>query len=134
MANDFILRNASIAGHSGEAADIAIRDGVIAEIAPRIASDALSEDVGGRLVVPGFVDSHVHLDKSCLLDRCAIEQGTLQEAISKVAAAKRGFTEEDVYARAARTLEKAILQGTTAMRTHVEVDDRRQRRNSRPFA
>jgi cytosine deaminase len=124
MANDFILRNASIAGRGREVADIAIRDGVIAEIAPRIASDALSEDVGGRLVVPGFVDSHVHLDKSCLLDRCAIEQGTLQEAISKVAAAKRSFTEEDVYARAARTLEKAILQGTTAMRTHVEVDAR----------
>ena len=97
---------------------------MIGEIAPRIASDALSEDVGGRLVVPGFVDSHIHLDKSCLLDRCAIEQGTLQEAISKVAAAKRGFTEEDVYARATRTLEKAILQGTTAMRTHVEVDAR----------
>jgi cytosine deaminase len=124
MANDFILRNATIAGRNDGMTDIAIRDGVIAEIAPRIASDALSEDVGGRLVVPGFVDSHVHLDKSCLLDRCAIEQGTLQEAISKVAAAKCGFTEDDVYARATRTLEKAILQGTTAMRTHVEVDAR----------
>ncbi len=42
----------------------------------------------------------------------------------KVAAAKRGFTEDDVYARAQRTLEKAILQGTTRMRTHVEVDPR----------
>jgi cytosine/creatinine deaminase len=124
MANDFILRNATIAGRGHDTADIAIRDGVIVDIAQRIASDALSEDVDGRLVVPGFVDSHVHLDKSCLLDRCAIEQGTLQEAIAKVAAAKRGFTEEDVYARATHTLEKAILQGTTAMRTHVEVDAR----------
>jgi cytosine/creatinine deaminase len=124
MANDFIIRNARIAGSGQPNSDIVIRDGVIAEIAPRIASDALSEDVGGRLVVPGFVDSHIHLDKSCILDRCTIEQGTLQEAIGQVAAAKRGFTEEDVYARAARTLEKAILQGTTAMRTHVEVDAR----------
>ena len=48
----------------------------------------------------------------------------MQEAIAQVAAAKRDFTEEDVHARAARTLEKAILQGTTAMRTHVEVDAR----------
>jgi cytosine/creatinine deaminase len=124
MAHDFILHNATIAGRDGLTFDIAIRDGVIGEIAPRIASDARSEDVGGRLVLPGFVDSHIHLDKSCILDRCRIEQGTLQEAISQVAAAKRGFTEEDVYARAARTLEKAILQGTTAMRTHVEVDAR----------
>ncbi len=124
MANDFILRNAAIAGRDGQTFDIAIHDGMIGEIAPRLASDAQSEDVGGRLVLPGFVDSHIHLDKSCILDRCSIEQGTLQEAISQVAAAKRGFTEEDVYARAARTLEKAILQGTTAMRTHIEVDAR----------
>src|ERR1700753_483900 len=124
MANDFVLRNARIAGRGGETFDIACRDGVIEEIAPRIASDAQSEDAGGRLVLPGFVDRHIHLDKSCIRDRCHIEQGTLKEAIAQVAAAKRGFTEEDVYARASRTLEKAVLQGTTAMRTHVEVDAR----------
>ena len=124
MASDFIFRNARIAGRGAQTVDIACREGVIKEIAPRIASDAQSEDIGGRLVLPGFVDSHIHLDKSCILDRCKIEQGTLTEAIAQVAAAKRGFTEEDVYARASRTLEKAILQGTTAMRTHVEVDAR----------
>ena len=48
----------------------------------------------------------------------------MQEAIAEVAAAKRAFTEEDVYARGRRTLEKAIVQGTTRMRTHVEVDPR----------
>jgi cytosine deaminase len=124
MDNDFILRNARIIDRGGETFDIACQDGVIREIAPRIASEAQSEDAGGRLVLPGFVDSHIHLDKSCILDRCHIEQGTLKEAIAQVAAAKRAFSEEDVYARAAGTLEKAILQGTTAMRTQVEVDAR----------
>lgn len=124
MAFDFILRNARIAGRSGEPVDIAIKDGRIANIAPAITDDAPSEDAGGRLVVPGFVDTHIHLDKSCILDRCRSEQGTLQEAIAQVAAAKRAFTEDDVYARGRRTLEKAILQGTTHMRTHVEVDPR----------
>ena len=124
MAEDFILRNSVIAGRGAQRFDIATRDGVIAEIAPHIVSDARSEDAGGHLVLPGFVDSHIHLDKSCILDRCRLEHGTLQEAIGQVAAAKRGFTEEDVHARASRTLEKAILQGTTAMRTHVEVDAR----------
>ena len=124
MSDDFVLRNARVAGRGGEIFDILSRDGVIAEIAPRIATDARSEDVGGRLMLGGFVDSHIHLDKSCILDRCHIRHGTLEEAISQVAAAKRAFTEEDVYARASRTLEKAILQGTTAMRTHVEVDAR----------
>ena len=48
----------------------------------------------------------------------------LEEAIAEVAAAKRDFTEDDVYTRGRRTLEKAIVQGTTRMRTHVEVDPR----------
>lgn len=124
MSDDFLLRNVTIAGRGRDVFDIAIRDGVIRDIATHISSDAPSEDAAGRLAVPGFVDSHIHLDKSCILDRCTIEQGTLQEAIAQVAAAKRGFSEDDVYARAKRTLEKAVLQGTTAMRTHVEVDAR----------
>ena len=72
----------------------------------------------------GFVETHIHLDKSCILDRCKSREGTLAEAIAEVAAAKRGFTEDDIYERARRTLEKAILQGTMRMRTHVEVDPR----------
>jgi cytosine/creatinine deaminase len=74
-------------------------------------------------VIPGLVESHIHLDKSCILDRCPVH-GTLQDAIAAVATAKRAFTEADVYARARRTLEKAIVQGTTRMRTHVEIDPR----------
>jgi len=41
-----------------------------------------------------------------------------------VAAAKRAFSEDDIYQRARRTLERAILQGTMRMRSHVEVDPR----------
>ena len=124
MSLDFILRNASIQGRDGAACDIAISGGKIADIQSSIAADALAEDVGGRLVTAGFVETHIHLDKSCILDRCKSEQGTLKEAIEQVAAAKRNFTEDDVYARARRTLEKAIFQGTMRMRTHVEIDPR----------
>jgi cytosine deaminase len=74
--------------------------------------------------VPGFVETHIHLDKSCLLGRCNCANGTLAEVISEVSRAKRDFTEEDVYARASQTLEKAIKHGTNRMRTHVEVDPR----------
>jgi cytosine deaminase len=124
MPLDLVLRRALLAGQPGGTMDIAIAGGRIAAIAPLISADAPAEDLGGRLVVPGFVDTHIHLDKSCILDRCRAEQGTLEEAIAQVAAAKRAFTEDDVYARASRTLEKAIVQGTTRMRTHVEVDPR----------
>ena len=74
------------------------------------------------LVSPGFIETHIHLDKSCILDRCKAEKGDLEEAIGEVAKAKRAFTPEDVYGRARRTLEKAILNGTTHMRTQLEVD------------
>ena len=102
--------------------DIGIAGGRIAAIAPELAAEGETIDLGGRLVSPGFVETHIHLDKSCILDRCKSERGDLEEAIAEVAKAKAAFTPEDVHARAKRTLEKAILQGTTHMRTHLEVD------------
>ena len=120
---DLVLRRALVAGQDGPPVDIGIRGGLIAALATRIDSDGRVEDLAGRLVLPGFVESHVHLDKSCLLDRVG-NAASLPLAIAEVAAAKRDFTVEDVYARGRRTLEKAIAQGTTRMRTHVEADPR----------
>lgn len=73
--------------------------------------------------MPGFVETHLHLDKACILDRCRVD-GTLADAIAGVAVAKRAFTEADVHARAETVLKKAIPQGTMRIRTHVEVDPR----------
>jgi cytosine/creatinine deaminase len=119
---DFILRNARAIGAENALTDIGIADGRIAVIAPGLAADGEAIDLGGRLVSPGFVETHIHLDKSCILDRVKSEKGDLEEAIAEAAKAKAGFTPDDVHARAVRTLEKAILQGTTHMRTHLEVD------------
>ena len=79
-------------------------------------------NLGGRLVLPGLIETHIHLDKACILTRCQLREGTLAEAISQTRLAKAGFTEADVYARGAAVLEQAIAQGTTHMRTHVEID------------
>ena len=120
---DLILRNARIAGRENEPpADIAIEGGRVAAIEPGLAAEGDEIDVGGRLVSPGFIETHIHLDKSCLLDRCKSVQGTLEEAIQEVAKAKQSFQPEEVRERAVKTLEKSILQGTTHMRTHLEVD------------
>ena len=123
MGLDLILRNARLAGR-GETLDIGIAGGRIAALARNLGGEAPEQLLDGRLVLAGFVETHIHLDKSCILERCRSEQGTLNEAIAEVAAAKRAFTQDDVYARARRTLEKAILHGTMRMRTHVEVDPR----------
>lgn len=122
-ALDLVFRQAVIRGHD-QPRDIGIKAGRIAAIAPRIVADVPEVVVDGRAVLPGFVDSHIHLDKACLLGRCGHIHGGLGEAIAAVAAMKRDFTVGDVYERGARVLAKAIAKGTTRMRTHVEVDPR----------
>jgi cytosine deaminase len=125
VAFDLILRNARLA--DGDAArpsvDIAIADGRIAAIAHRIASDGENVDAGGRLVSPGLVESHFHLDKARILERCAPPKDRRAgDHMKRTAAIKHTFTVEDVYARARDTLEQCLLNGVTHMRTHVEVD------------
>jgi cytosine deaminase len=128
MSFDTILRNGRIAGLEQQPVDIGVRDGRIAAIGPGLETGPShgTREIAleGRLLIAGFVETHIHLDKSCISDRCACRTGTLKEAIETVAAAKLAFTEDDIHARARRTLEKAIVQGTTRMRTHVEVDPR----------
>jgi cytosine deaminase len=73
-------------------------------------------------VTPGLVDAHVHLDKALLGARAPSREGTVAEAIRVTGAAKRSFTRQDIADRARRVLDMAVRQGTTAMRSHVEVD------------
>jgi cytosine deaminase len=119
---ELLLTGCRRAGHA-TLADIGVRAGRIAEIGDLTghpAQRALA--VAGRLVVPGFEDAHVHLDKAFLLDRAPSREGTLAEAIRLTGEAKRGFTVEDIRARARAVLDRAVSHGTTAMRSHVEVD------------
>src|SRR5450631_2891599 len=120
---DLIIRNACILQDDQlRVVDIGIAGGAIAAVAPALPADARECDAAGCLVVPGLIETHIHLDKTCILDRCRIEEGTVAEAVRETAAAKRGFTVEDVYARARQTLERCISHGTMRMRTHVELD------------
>jgi cytosine deaminase len=102
--------------------DIGIAAGRIAVLAPSLSADAPVIDAGGCLVVPGLVETHIHLDKTCILDRCTASEGSVAEAVRETSKAKIAFTPEDVYARGSRTLEKCLVMGTMRMRTHVEVD------------
>ena len=120
---DLIIREARVL-QEGELrnVDIGLQDQRIAAISSALAADGPELKAEGCLVVPGLIETHIHLDKTCILDRCRIEEGTVAEAVRETAAAKRGFTVEDVYARGSRTLERCITQGTMRMRTHVELD------------
>ncbi|MER0239971.1 amidohydrolase family protein [Fulvimarina sp. MAC8] len=117
----WVLRNALLAGRE-RLVDILVSGPKIAEIGPQLETSAPVIDAKGMLVSCGFADSHIHLDKACINDRCRNEAGTLAGAIASVAQAKKGFDAEDIYRRGRQVIEKAIVQGTNLMRTHVEID------------
>ncbi|MEK1862181.1 amidohydrolase family protein (plasmid) [Rhizobium leguminosarum] len=123
MAIDFVIRNARLAGLT-EPTDIAFEAGRIAAIAPGFVCDAPHYDAGEKFACAGLIETHIHLDKAGIISRCNLCTGTLAEAISETSRAKAAFTEEDVYARAAAVVEKAILNGTIRLRTFVEIDPR----------
>jgi len=124
VAFDLILRNVRLAnGGPGATADIAVAEGRIAVIGPGLSGDGETIDAGGRLVSPGLVESHFHLDKSRILDRVApLEDRRATDYMKRVSSVKNSFTPEDIYARARQTLEQCLVNGVMTMRTHVEVD------------
>lgn len=121
---DLILRNARLPHAHPDAPllDIGIQAGRVVALQPNLPAQAESRDLQGRLTTAGLVESHIHLDKACVLDRTAPEPGRQADAIRRTSAVKHDFTAEDVHARASRVLERAVTQGTTRMRTHVELD------------
>ena len=120
---DLILRNVRLA-HRPEAGvvDIGVAGGKIVAIKKGLAAEAEIYDAGGRVACGGLIETHIHLDKSRIIDRAPPETGRKISPMKQVAALKSSFTVEDVRTRAERTLTECILHGATRMRTQVEVD------------
>ena len=120
---DLIIRNARLTDRrSDELTDIGIADGRIVAIEPGFSAEAEVYDAQGRLACPGLVESHIHLDKSRIIDRCVPQQRSELSPIKGVTPLKKSMTVEDVRGRAEQTLEQCIMHGTTRMRTQVELD------------
>ena len=120
---DLIVRNVRLADRpSADPVDIGVAGGKIVAIEPGLPEASETYDAGGRLACPGLIETHIHLDKSRIIDRCPPEAQRDISPMKQVAAMKPGFTVEGVRRRAERTLVECILNGTTRMRTQVEVD------------
>jgi cytosine deaminase len=122
---DFILRNVQLAHRPATGpVDVGVAGGNIVAIEKGLAAEAEAEtyDAGGRLACGGLIETHIHLDKSRIIDRAPPETGRKISPMKQVAGLKGTFTVEDVRARGERTLRECILHGTTRMRTQVEVD------------
>jgi dihydropyrimidinase len=65
MANyDLVIRNGTVATAADTMqCDIAIKDGVIAALGRGLAAGAREIDAAGRLVLPGAIDSHCHIEQ-----------------------------------------------------------------------
>ena len=108
----------------GNPLNLAVREGRLAAIGPERPAIGGAEvvDLAGHLVLPGFVDGHIHLDKSFVGDRWRPHRHvtSLRErlAIEKQELASAG----PIVERADALIRQAASFGTIAMRSHVDVD------------
>ncbi|MGZ4633213.1 MAG: amidohydrolase family protein, partial [Actinomycetes bacterium] len=107
----------------GSRADVVIDGESIIAVGPGAgAAVADRTDADGGLLIPAYIDTHIHLDKALIRDHLAENDGTLRGAIESIHAAKRAYTPEDVRRRARAVIESSVLTGTTRLRSHVDID------------
>jgi len=117
---DWILRQARI-DDTSPLTDIAVEAGRITAMAAALPLTAAQEwDLAGRVVLPGLVDAHTHLDKSYF--PLHNQSGTLIEAIEIWRAQKRTRTRHQIQATVRRALQTAVANGITAIRSHIDVE------------
>ncbi|WP_235517495.1 amidohydrolase family protein [Curtobacterium sp. Leaf154] len=123
---DLVLTNARLT--DGRSVDLVITDGLIASISDTLpgaaapAGSARVVDCAGRVVIPGLIEAHLHVDKALLDRERPNPDGTLAGAIAVTGELKRGFTHATVRDRARTLLDQAITNGTTLVRAHPDVD------------
>ncbi len=121
------LRNARLA--DGRSVDIELRDGRVARVTdhdPEVAPTGDVTDLDGWLLLPAMAEPHAHIDKALTAEAVPNPTGDLQGAIDAwIAAAQRGlFTHDEMVVRVRAALEKLLLNGVTAVRSHINTGDR----------
>ena len=79
-------------------------------------------DLTGKLIIPGLVDAHQHLDKSLTRRRIPNPDGTLLGAVRAFSAYASTLQATELTERGGRTLQRCLDRGTVAVRTHANVD------------
>src|SRR5262245_63929090 len=72
---DLVIRNARLFDRASDGPfDIGVQQGRIVAIERGISADAEVYDACGHLACPGLIETHIHLDKSRIVDRCAPQE------------------------------------------------------------
>lgn len=120
-----LIKNVHIDNHE-ETSDVRIVNGKFKEIAPELTAVANEQviDGQGNVLLPPFVDSHVHLDATLTAGQPEWnESGTLFDGIRIWSERKQDLTKEDVKKRARKTIENMVGHGIQHVRSHVDVTD-----------
>ncbi|HEY3313591.1 MAG TPA: amidohydrolase family protein [Anaerolineales bacterium] len=123
---DLLIRNVSVQGEQARL-DFAVDHGVLVERGIGLNYTALNEiNMDGQLLIPGFVEGHIHLDIALMNDwekpgrpkpfRSPVELNLAMEQ------GRKTFIREHIEQRAGQALELASRHGVTAMRAQCQVD------------
>lgn len=119
-----IIKNASLRGQTG-LWNIIIEDGKFKDITQdKVTETHNTVDVNGSLVMPPFIEPHIHLDTTLTAGEPEWNlSGTLFEGIQRWSERKESLTIEDVKTRSKKAIKWQIAQGIQHIRTHVDVTD-----------
>lgn len=120
-----LIRNVHIE-NDASATDVRIENSVFTCIAPFMEpyEQEAVIDGAGALLLPPFVDSHVHLDATLTAGQPEWnETGTLFDGIRIWAERKQTLSREDVLTRAEAAVTMMAGNGIQFIRTHVDVTD-----------
>ncbi len=120
---DTIIRQARLRGRAGTW-DIGISADRIAAVAEHLPDEAAAEvDAAGNLVLPTYVNGHIHLDKCFLQEKMRPNKDyTFGECLELTWEHKARYTTEDILERAGRAMREGLLNGTTIFRAFADVD------------
>jgi cytosine deaminase len=112
--------------NSEKSSDIKILNGKFADIGQNLIPDKGEAviDTGGKLALPPFIESHIHLD-TCLTagDPCWNISGTLFEGIECWSKRKEKLSKADISERVNKVVRMQAQNGIQYIRTHVDVTD-----------
>lgn len=116
--------NAKIYGHENQS-EILVEDGKFLAFGKELEGAEETIDLDGNLVIPPYVDSHLHLDYYMIgkTDEVKNESGTLFEAIDLWNDFKKGTTKEEMKERIYKAVEDCASYGTQYIRAQTDCTD-----------
>ena len=116
--------NAVIYNHE-DASEILVEDGVFTDFGKDLGDADQIIDLEGSLIIPPYVDSHLHLDYYMVgkTDKAKNESGTLFEAIDIWNDFKKGTSKEEMKERIRAAVLECASHGTQYIRAQTDCTD-----------